>query len=174
MKAAEWLPVIHIQKPRCNISLRNRLLRYTCCNNTGFDLFFFLSIFALRSVISNHRMKQTFIPGGKTYNNNIKKKIERKTKWKSEAAAAVWKGIFHTAAQMGLWEELFRGSCPSPHAADGLHDLRWSGFVFCFFSGQNHLGTGSSSKAGTRVRREDKTPVYSQITQKLSRCYIWE
>lgn len=134
MKAAEWLPVIHIQKPRCNISLRNRLLRYTCCNNTGFDLFFF-SLSLCASLRDIKPQNETNIH---SWRKNIqqqhkKKKIERKTKWKSEAAAAVWKGIFHTAAQMGLWEELFRGSCPSPHAADGLHDLRWSGFVFFVF-----------------------------------------
>lgn len=82
------------------------------------------------------------------------------------------KGNLSSAAQLGLWEELFKGSCPSPHTAGGLHNQHYVGS----FLGQNHLGTGSSSKAGTRRRKGQvlnvsRAEITSHFSAKIPTCY---
>lgn len=72
------------------------------------------------------------------------------------------KGNLSSAAQLGLWEEFFKGSCPSPRTASGASRPTP-------LSGLNHLGTGSSSKAAGIKRR-----VWNVSREITSRSADWQ
>lgn len=64
------------------------------------------------------------------------------------------KGNLSNAAQMGLWEALFKGSCPSPHTTAGLHDQ--CGLPFRTKSSRDRFLKQSWNKRvkGTRVKHQ--------------------
>lgn len=101
-------------------------------------------------------MKHTFILGRE-------KELQRKTEWESEVAAAVWKQIFQVQHR---WASGMRYSKEVV-----LHLTPPVGFMtntaWVHLQDKNHLGTGSSSKAGTRRRKGHVSAELESVKKKM-------
>ena len=120
-------------------------MRYTCWTSQVLAFFCFLL---------HHIKNET---------KNKQKQQKQLNRWEEDQVkfcgrSCSMKGNLSTAAQMGPWEELFRGSCPSPQATARLHDECWVGTGYRL--GKHHLGEGSSSKAETNAKDKRKTSVH--------------